>query len=71
MAATSGNGNIYTVGHSTRSPDDFTALLKQDGIKLLAADTSHLTTSRKERNSPPLAPFRYHSLSKNSQSSVF
>lgn len=36
MAATPGNVSVYTVGHSTRSLNDFTALLKQYGIELLA-----------------------------------
>lgn len=36
MAATPGNVSVYTVGHSTRSLNDFTALLKKYGIELLA-----------------------------------
>lgn len=36
MAVTSGNVNIYTVGHSTRNLADFAALLKRYGIGLLA-----------------------------------
>ena len=36
MAVTSGNMNLYTVGHSTRSLADFAVLLQRYGIGLLA-----------------------------------
>ncbi len=45
MAMTPGNVNVYTVGHSTRSLDDFTELLKRYGIGLLA-DVRSIPRSR-------------------------
>lgn len=45
MAATSENVRVYTVGHSTRSLDDFAALLKRYGITLLV-DVRSIPRSR-------------------------
>lgn len=37
---------IYTIGHSTRSPEDFLALLRQQGIEVLV-DVRRFPTSRR------------------------